>query len=110
MKKVENAKKSNIEPIFCVQNEKTSLPDNLSIITYEPPSAIGTGEPDTPENVRMVTSTINKEGKYVLLYGGSVSAENVNSFVELQSVHGVLIGATNSLDPKKFIAILEALR
>lgn len=106
--KVSNTKKAGIEPIFCVQNEETKIPENVEVIAYEPPFAIGTGNPDSPENVQIVAQKINEKGNYTLLYGGSVSKENVKSFVTGR-IAGVLVGATNSLDAAKFIGIINSL-
>lgn len=108
--KVEKAKSKSIEPIFCIQNEKTMIPDQVSIIAYEPVFAIGTGNPETPENIESIGQKLKAKGQCTILYGGSVSQENVKSFVDKQSVDGVLVGATNSLDPQKFVAILDALK
>lgn len=106
--KVENAKSAEIEPIFCIQNEETPVPEKVHIIAYEPVFAIGTGNPDNPENVQSIANRLKANSQRTILYGGSVSAQNVKAFVQ-GSVSGVLIGATNSLDPQKFIAILENL-
>ena len=108
--KVENANAAGIKPIFCVQNEETPIPQGVSIVAYEPVFAIGTGNPDTPDNVEKVTSALKNTGSLTVLYGGSVSAGNVKSFVDQKSVDGVLVGASNSLDPQKFVAILDALK
>ncbi len=114
--KVTNARKSGIEPIFCVQDEKTPIPDGVSIVTYEPIFAIGTGNPDDPENVQSIAQSLKvrlaarqANGDHTILYGGSVSSENVKSYVKGQ-IHGVLVGATNSLDPQKFTAIVNQLK
>ena len=108
--KVENANAAGIKPIFCVQNEETPIPQGVSIVAYEPVFAIGTGNPDTPDNVEKVTSALKNTGSLTVLYGGSVSAGNVKSFGDQKSVDGVLVGASNSLDPQKFVAILDALK
>lgn len=108
-RKVENAKAAGITPIFCVQNEQTSIPKNVEIVAYEPIFAIGTDNPDTPENVQATAQRLKAKGDCTILYGGSVSAENVKSFVKDQ-IKGVLVGATNSLDPQKFNGIIEALK
>ena len=41
-----------------------------------------------------------------ILYGGSVTPENVNRFTSMQNINGVLVG-TDSLDSKKFIEIIK---
>lgn len=115
-KKVENAKNVRIEPIFCVQNENTPIPQEVEIVAYEPVFAIGTGNPDTPENIQANAQRLRArlagrqaKGDYIILYGGSVSAGNVKSFVK-DSIQGVLVGATNSVDPQKFIGIITSLK
>jgi triosephosphate isomerase len=113
--KVQNAQKAGIEPIFCVQDEKTQVPEKVSIVAYEPIFAIGTGNPDTPENAQSVAQKLTArlaarqaKSKYTIIYGGSVTGENVKSYVR-NKIDGVLVGATNSLDPQKFIGIIKAL-
>lgn len=107
--KVENLNAAGIQAIFCVQGSDTPIPQGVTIVAYEPVFAIGTGNPDTPENVKVVAQKLRARGQYTILYGGSVSAENVKSFV-MDNVQGVLVGATNSVDPQKFIGILKALQ
>lgn len=107
--KVTNAKNANIEPVFCVGGAETPIPQNVSIVAYEPVFAIGTGNPDTPENVKQVASQIKSKGNFTVIYGGSVSAENIELFIEKRVIDGVLIGTTNSLDSQKFIQILEVV-
>ncbi|MEK7581394.1 MAG: triose-phosphate isomerase family protein [Patescibacteria group bacterium] len=107
--KVQNALSAQIEPIFCIQGPNTNIPDGVKIVAYEPKSAIGTGNADTPQNVKKVASQIKERGNYTILYGGSVSAENAASFIQKGLVDGVLVGATNSLNPQSFSAILKAL-
>lgn len=106
--KVKNAKVVNIEPIFCVQDDKIQVPPDVSIVAYEPIFAIGTDNPDTPENVQAIAQKLIAKSQYTVLYGGSVSAKNVKPFVKDQ-INGVLVGATNSLDPQQFIGIIKAL-
>ena len=92
--------------IYCVQNESVLVPKNVDIIAYEPVSAIGTGESDTPEHANTVVTTI-KEKFHVstVLYGGSITENNIVSFVSQPSLDGVLVGGA-SLNPEKFAAII----
>lgn len=108
-KKVENAKKVGIEPIYCIQSPDDRIPSDINIVAYEPFFAIGTGNPDTPQNIQKIARKVKETNKVQVIYGGSVSAENVNVFLLKDLVDGVLVGATNSLDPNKFIQILEAV-
>ncbi len=107
--KVDNATKSRIEPIFCVQDENTAIPTGVKIVAYEPVFAIGTGNPDSPENAQDVSQKIIGKGDYIVLYGGSVTDLNIKSFLKEGVIDGALI-ATSSLDPQSFIKILEAVK
>lgn len=107
-KKVAKAIEYNLTPIFCAQDENTPIPDSVSIIAYEPVSAIGTGNADTPENANKVAKEIKEKkpnAKY-LLYGGSVTKENVGSFITQGHIDGVLVGKA-SLDPLEFCSIIH---
>lgn len=106
-KKVSSAS-SSVTPIFCVQDANTAIPEGIFIVAYEPVFAIGTGNPDTPENAEKVARIIksnNKNIRYVL-YGGSVTPENIRSFISMSHIDGVLVGGA-SLDPQSFLALLS---
>lgn len=105
--KAELAKKYGLIPIFCVQDETTKIPENVEIVAYEPVSAIGTGNPDTPENAEKIAMQIKaNKGIISVLYGGSVTSENVKSFTQLPDIDGVLVGGA-SLDAQEFYAIIQ---
>lgn len=106
-KKADVARRYGIVPIFCVQDETTQIPDKISIVAYEPPSAIGTGNSDTPENAGKIAEKIKRENKaQFVLYGGSVTSENVKSFSDEKSIDGFLVGGA-SLDPLEFLQIIK---
>lgn len=107
-KKLLNASGVGLMPILCVQDENTHIPMGTMIVAYEPVAAIGTGNPDTPENADQVAGKIkgrNQSVKHVL-YGGSVIPENVNTFTSKQNISGVLVGGA-SLDAQKFSQIIK---
>jgi len=106
-KKVTNAHAAGLEVVYCVQDEHTLIPQGVKIVAYEPPSAIGTGNPDTPENAQRVAEIIKTKGKFIVIYGGSVSAENIASFLKEDIVDGVLVGG-KSLNPQDFIPLVAA--
>ena len=106
--KVSMAKEFGIQAILCVQGKETPIPEGVTLVAYEPIFAIGSGHPDTPENAESVIQAIketNPQVKYVL-YGGSVTPENVSTFTQMPSIDGVLVGGA-SLDPEKFAQIIE---
>lgn len=106
-KKVEMANNAGIEPIFCIQNAQTPIPQNVRIVAYEPPTAIGTGNPDTPESAEDVAQKVKEKAAIqILLYGGSVTSHNINNFTEMENISGALIGGA-SLDPLEFLQIVK---
>lgn len=108
-KKVDNALDAEIEPIYCIQSANTPLVKNTQIVAYEPPFAIGTGNPDTVESIAKVAQKIKQDTPYIFLYGGSVSMVNASHIIVIPGVDGLLVGATNSLDPQKFVAVLKSV-
>lgn len=106
--KVKQALSEDVIPIFCVQDEHTPVPSGVTIVAYEPISAIGTGHPDTPENADRVTKALKEKQPQIehVLYGGSVTPDDVHSFTSMEHIDGVLVGGA-SLDAGKFLAIIE---
>ena len=106
--KVEKAHAAGLKVIFCVPDDKTPVPASSDVVAYEPVWAIGTGKTDSPDNANSVVSSIKqKTGATTVIYGGSVTADNVASFVTTPSIDGVLPGGA-SLDPEKFIHLIRA--
>ena len=114
-KKVNQALKSNITPLVCVQDENTPVPEGCSLVAYEPVWAIGNGNPDTPENANKIAgalkekygqSRLNRDQNLEVLYGGSVNSDNVKSFITQANISGVLVGNA-SLDAREFVKICK---
>lgn len=84
------------------------------VIAYEPVWAIGTGKTATPEQAQEAQSFIRnllsqaygkeKAEKIRILYGGSVTPENVKELMKEPDIDGLLVGGA-SLDPEKFFKI-----
>lgn len=106
--KVLRAKEYNIIPLVCVQNQNTLVPEGVNLIAYEPIFAIGTGNPDTPQNANQVA--VFFKTKYSdnldILYGGSIDENNAKAFLQQSSLSGLLIGS-KSLDPQTFLKIIN---
>jgi triosephosphate isomerase len=107
-KKVFHTLEYDVTPIFCVQGVVTPIPDGVTVVAYEPIDAIGTGHPDSPEHADNVAMEIKQKhpGVQYVLYGGSITPDNVNSFTKLSHIDGVLVGGA-SLDPLKFAHLIE---
>ena len=105
--KVTMALSVGITPIFCVSDKNEKIPQGVQIVAFEPISAIGSGKPDNPEEVEATASFIKKENnvEYVL-YGGSVTPENVSQYTTLASIDGVLVGGA-SLSADAFAKIIQ---
>lgn len=86
------------------------------IIAYEPVWAIGTGKTATPDIAQKAHHFIRKcladifdsavSDKIQILYGGSVSPENIKSLIEEKDIDGALIGGA-ALDADKFEKIIK---
>lgn len=105
--KIKQAKAAGIEPILCVQNAETPIPEGVSIVAYEPVFAIGTGTPDTPQNANSVAAQIHSSHPdVIILYGGSVTSENCETFIDEENISGLLIGKA-SLNAEEFLKIVQ---
>ena len=106
--KTKQALENGLTPIYLVQTFTDPVPKEVKIVGYEPVGAIGTGHPDSPENANDVAKKIltnNPQVEYVL-YGGSVTADNVLAFTSLEHIHGVIPGGA-SLTPEGFFELVH---
>lgn len=84
------------------------------VVAYEPLWAIGTGEACDPLEAEEVHRMIKDEMKqYVahsvpVLYGGSVTAKNVVSYLAQDSIEGVLVGG-DSTKPETALSLLQTI-
>ena len=105
--KVRLALSYSLKPIYIIQNKDEEIPKGVELIAYEPTEAIGSGQPDSPENADDTANLVKQKlNDYNILYGGSVISENVNSFTKMPNISGVLIGGA-SLDAEEFIKIIK---
>lgn len=117
--KVTRCLENDLIPIICVSNldEVEALTPNLQHLTFnnqqltiafEPIEAIGTGQPETPENAQKIALAIKDRlgDNTQVLYGGSVDASNVTDYTELPEIDGVLVSGA-SLDAADFAELVE---
>ena len=87
-----------------------------TVIAYEPVWAIGTGKAATAQDAETVSAFIRKTieafssggvaERIRILYGGSVTGENISSFLREKDVDGALIGGA-SLKAEKLLSIYK---
>lgn len=114
--KMKRCVEAGITPVICVdlpylesqlgvlKNDFLELPPML--VAYEPLAAIGTGKPADPKHANEIAFKIKSltTKSTPVLYGGSVTSEDVGEFVDQEFIDGVLVGQA-SLDPQEFAKI-----
>jgi triosephosphate isomerase len=84
-------------------------------LAYEPIWAIGTGRAATPEQARSVHDLLRKAVSnqwnqevaeaLPILYGGSVTPQNIGGFISCEEIDGALVGGA-CLDPASFATLV----
>lgn len=132
-RKVAIAVKDGLMPILCVGETQAQRDKNKAVevveqevriglskiagskaeavVAYEPVWAIGTGNPDTPENmlkmVKLIKGIAAKLDVQVrCIYGGSVNGGNAEDFLKYNEIEGALVGGA-SLKGEEIKKIVE---
>jgi triosephosphate isomerase len=94
----------------------SSIDGTSLTVAYEPVWAIGSGQAATVSDAQGMSAairgwlTMNHGGiadQVRVLYGGSVSDQNVRDFLEAPDIDGALVGGA-SLDPERFTALVTS--
>ena len=133
--KVENSLNNKLKVVFCIGENKIDKKKNRTfnvlknqienvlekkfnsrdiIVAYEPIWSIGTGKIPESEDLlkttifikKILKSIFKKPSSPLVLYGGSVDADNISQFKNLNEIDGFLIGGASKSD-KKFIDIIK---
>lgn len=96
--------------------EGLTLPkDAPFMVAYEPVWAIASGAPCSPSDAQAVQTMLRNvlsqtvgEASVAVLYGGSVDASNVRSYIDEAGFDGVLVGSA-SVKRESFQALSQAL-
>jgi triosephosphate isomerase len=134
-KKIKVSRKNGLGVIFCIgeslsEREAGKTFDILSreienglrdidpsgiVVAYEPIWAIGTGRTATPQQAQDAHAYIrerlrvlygNKADEICIIYGGSVTPENIDSLMACSDVDGALVGGA-SLKVESFVRIVK---
>lgn len=121
--KVKKALENNLKVVLCVgetleeresgktleviKSELSAIGEHEDIIVaYEPGWSIQTGKIPSNEEIKEVVNFIKKCYNVKVLYGGSVSAENIEMIKSIKQIDGYLVGgASTKID--EFIKIIE---
>lgn len=134
--KVRKALQTGLKPIMCVGETEEEREQGVTefvvglqvkkglygiekvediTIAYEPVWAIGTGKTATPNQAQEVHAFIRTElerlygtigGSLRVLYGGSVTADNILDLAAMKDIDGALVGGA-SLKSDSFISIIR---
>lgn len=107
-KKIEEAASAGLSIIVCISNisQVKNLSSENVVIAYEPLEAIGTGNAENPEDVKLFVDQIKEIKNATVIYGGSVNSEIVKNYTGLENINGVLVGS-ESLKVNSFSDIIR---
>ena len=113
----EQAINAGLIPILCLSEETIEQPEILNpilakasklLLAYEPSKSIGAAVLPSVESIQKGINKIeslNYSSQFPILYGGSVTAENIFSLKQVPAISGFLIGrsSTNFSEFEKLI-------
>lgn len=109
--KFNHLSRNGITPIYFLDTsqieELKPIANSDLVVAYEPIEAIGSGNAQPVEEVRIAVEKIKQIAhESRVLYGGSVDENNLLNYLSLEDLEGALVG-TASLDSSQFLTLLE---
>jgi len=110
LEKTNRCLENNIIPVICISRiEQLKILKSISnvVIAYEPIENIGIGAPAKHEIIeKIVNKTKNLNQSLKIIYGGSVSENNISDLANINNLEGFLVG-TDSLNANKFFGLCK---
>lgn len=110
LEKVNRCLENNVIPMVCISSvEQFRLLKDISsiVVAYEPIENIGIGAPAKHEAIeKMVNKIKDLNQSLKIIYGGSVSENNVKDIASIDNLEGFLVG-TDSLNANKFFDLCK---
>lgn len=87
-----------------IEAATVDVPSESYMVAYEPVWAIGTGDAATSTDAEAMCAFVKEVvGDWcAVLYGGSVSAENIQQYIDQQNIDGFLVGGASTSAAKLF--------
>lgn len=95
-----------IKPILCVRDQNDIMYSDVSLVAYEPVSAIGTGHNMNPQEVIEMKKQLSLSSDVQFFYGGSADEKNCKEYLQTDNIDGFLVGSA-SLDAKRFLEMAQ---
>lgn len=109
--KVMQAQQAGLKTVYCISTTEQYVPQGIDLIAFEPKSAIGTGNALDSEQAEKAAKKINTRFPTIpVIYGGSVTADNVTQFLSRPHIAGVLLGKSSLHSPDFFGLVLAAAK
>ncbi|NTU72633.1 triosephosphate isomerase [Candidatus Roizmanbacteria bacterium] len=103
--KIALAIQAQLQPILCIRSPDDIFYPEVPMVAYEHTNAIGTGNNVPVEEVLNFKSQLSLTTSHKFIYGGSVTGQNSNIYLDTDQIDGLLIGGA-SLDPNTFFTLV----
>ena len=105
---IQNCIDNTISPILCVRNDQDKVYDNVKIVAFEPPNAIGGGKNAKVADVLEMKKQLKLPSSTSFMYGASVDITNISSYLQTGEINGLLVG-TASIKAASFYNLAVAM-